>query len=538
MSKFARVNKPTPKPLSFPVQVAQIRQPAVVTTQVKSMRKASETANKTNMAGGKSFQMSDKMEFVTTCAAKLLHTGREGLRMYETEEARTQRLKALIPKVGAEFAAKTALWLRISCGSRSMSHLLGALIAPHCSGELWATDFYSQVVVRPDDMCEIAAAIWKYNGQKRAVQDTKGLTKMKLPNAVKRGFANAFGKFDQYRLAKYANKSVSPNLRSLILLTRPKPNERNEKALAGILAKNLINTDTWEAQMSAAGQSGKSKGDTWTELVQQGKLGQLALLKNLRNIAEHCTNATIMLACAQLTNAEAIRKNGILPAQYIMAYNSIKGCPCEQYIRGCIDAAVEIAAGNVPQIGQKVLIAIDESGSMQDNERESAALFAATLLKSNPNSEVMFFASGARYVTFDRKQSLLQLMASIRQAFGNGGTDFNQIFKTANKAYDTIVILSDNEGWMGSSVGRRGGAPVETMKAYQTKYNIVPTVFSFDLGGDGSLMFREDSIITLAGCSFQVFKLLNILKNDRRMLVDLIDSIEIGKRLPTFEDED
>jgi hypothetical protein len=59
----------------------------------------------------------------------------------------------------------------------------------------------------------------------------------------------------------------------------------------------------------------------------------------------------------------------------------------------------------------------------------------------------------------------------------------------------------------------------------------------FDVGGDGSLMFREDGIILLAGFSFEVFRLLNILKEDRTKLVDVIDKIEIGHPLPRGNEE-
>ena len=47
---------------------------------------------------------------------------------------------------------------------------------------------------------------------------------------------------------------------------------------------------TWEVELSRNGQLAKaeqkSKKDLWTELVTSGKMGYMALLRNLRNILE------------------------------------------------------------------------------------------------------------------------------------------------------------------------------------------------------------------------------------------------------------
>jgi hypothetical protein len=154
------------------------------------------------------------------------------------------------------------------------------------------------------------------------------------------------------------------------------------------------------------------------------------------------------------------------------------------------------------------------------------------MLKANPTAEVMFFATTARYAQFDRRLPLLELTEVIRGSFQRGATDFTQIFKTANRAYDAMVILSDGEGWMS------GGAPVGAHAQYKAQYGCNPTIFSFDLAGDGSLMFREDGIILLAGFSFHVFKLLNLLNQERTKLVDVIDRIQIGQPLNRADDED
>ena len=101
-------------------------------------------------------------------------------------------------------------------------------------------------------------------------------------------------------------------------------------------------------------------------------------------------------------------------------------------------------------------------------------------------------------------------------------------------------MASDNRGGGSAFLARTqgGGAPTASLAAYKRQYGCNPTIFTFDLGGDGALMFREDGIIALAGFSFGVFKLLSILKQDRTKLTDVIDKIEIGKRLPVLGEDD
>jgi hypothetical protein len=371
---------------------------------------------------------------------------------------------------------------------------------------------------------------------------------MKLPRALLRGFARRFNELDEYRLAKYANKSSNPSLKQVLQLCRPDPHKSlnpDQSALyEKLLTNKLVNTETWESQLSAAGQEGKDKGEAWASLVANHKLGPLALLKNLRNIGQNCTTQVVKEACDQLRDAQAIKNCGILPAQYMTAYSALDNSPNNVLLKLAVDDSVEIASGNVPSIGNNVLIAIDESGSMRDAKlTETAAIFAASLLKSNPNADVMFFAKTARYKQFNRKLPIMELIKEIVKDTGSGATDFNAVFNTANKAYDTIVILSDNEGWMGSGYGpefrNAPGAPTASRQSYVNRFSVNPTIFSFDLAGDGSLMFREDSIITIAGNSFLVFKLLSYLKMERTKLVDIVDSVEIGKPMPKFgEDEE
>lgn len=132
----------------------------------------------------------------------------------------------LLAKNDAEFAAKAAIYARTKFGMRSITHLLAGELAKYATGKEWAKSFYEQIVYRPDDMTEIMA--YYFNTQK-----------LKLPNAMKKGFAAAFDKFDGYQLAKYRNANKDLKLVDVVNLIHPKPTDRNREALT-LLVKNEL----------------------------------------------------------------------------------------------------------------------------------------------------------------------------------------------------------------------------------------------------------------------------------------------------------
>jgi len=77
------------------------------------------------------------------------------------------------------------------------------------AGQEWGKNFYDKVVVRVDDMTEILSYYLAYKTSKDSP---------KFPNALKKGFAKAFDKFDGYQLAKYI-KVRTKSLNLLTLLT-------------------------------------------------------------------------------------------------------------------------------------------------------------------------------------------------------------------------------------------------------------------------------------------------------------------------------
>lgn len=232
-------------------------------------RKQEKTINK---AGGEAFTQTPQLELVS-----LLLTSFAGEQFYRRGADTFDRLKELIAACDKEFAAKAAVYARTKFGMRSISHVAASELAKHISAQSWAKDFYNAIIHRPDDMTEILAYHMTSNG--------------KVPNAMKKGMAAAFNKFDTYRLAKYRGENKAVKLVDVVNLVHPKPTEKNAEALKDLVNGKLRVTETWEAALTKAGQSAENdkekaslKREAWASLIRERKLGYFALLRNLRNI--------------------------------------------------------------------------------------------------------------------------------------------------------------------------------------------------------------------------------------------------------------
>lgn len=296
-----------------------------------------------NLAGGEAYQISVHYELVSMLLTSFVQD-----QFYRSSQSIRRCLQVLVEQADAEFAAKAAIYARTEFGMRNITHLLAACIAPRLSGKPWAKQFYERIVHRPDDMGKILAQLGQ-NKSNRA-----------LPNALKKGFAQAFNKFDTYQLAKYKNTGDKVSLTDVLRLVHPSCTDRNKVGLQSLIQGNLKNTDTWESRLSAAGQLAspgarkQAKAQVWRSLLQEKRLGYFALLRNLRNIIEQAPEA-IEAACQQLTNRYLIKKSLVLPFRIDTAYHQLvhpappapshPHIPCRPY---------RPKPPNVPKINQRI----------------------------------------------------------------------------------------------------------------------------------------------------------------------------------------
>lgn len=453
----------------------------------------------TNLAGGKAYRESKELQLVS-----LLLTSFGDDKAYRSADVTFTNLDELIMACDKLFCAKAICYARREFGMRTITHYAASALAKYIGGETWAKDFFAKVVFRPDDMTEIIAC-HQSHGQK-------------LSNSMKKGFASAFGTFTDYQLAKYRGEGNKVKLVDVVNLTHPKQTEKNNGAIGKLVNGTLKAFDTWEVELSAAGNDVEKKKSVWRKLIAEKKLGYFALLRNIRNIVNLQDEELKALALNALLNENAIHKSLVLPFRFATAYKELSSIDAKAM--SAISRACEIACDNVPKLEGKTLIALDVSGSMMGVPSDIASLFAAVLLKSN-DCDLIEFSYDSKYQIVNTDDSLMTIKNNL--PFAGGGTNFISIFETANKKYDRIILLSDMQAWLGYY------SPSAAYNRYKEKYNPDCKMYSIDLAGYGTLQVPEKDVYCLAGFSEKIFDVMKYLEEDKDALLNIINAYNLGQ---------
>lgn len=479
-----------------------------------------------NLAGGEAYEKSPKLQI-----ASILLTNFCKDSFYETESEFIERLCEQYAKLSAEdkiFLAKAAIYARNEFGMRSITHVAANIILDDLKWNRlpWASKFFSSVVARPDDMSEIISYYWR-NG------------KRSLPNSLKKGFAHAFNKFDDYQISKYMMKDKAISLVDIVNMCHPKPTEKNENSLHKLVTNTLKAAATFNNTLSEVGrkaeneeQKAQGKKESWKAFVDKGeKVEMFALLRNLRNIMKDADSETQAKALTLLLDKNRIKKSKIMPFRFLTAikeFQSAKPSLVQQVLRDALDLSVS----NVPIFEGKTLVALDMSGSMfnsyhtcnldPDSPFTKGSIFAAALAKTS-GADLCMFSNNAQYVTdFSKKDSVMSIVDKLHIRALGGGTNFSSVFTliTRDKAeYDRIILITDEQSWIGSTQ--------QGIKEYRRSLQINPKLFMFDLNGHSTLQIPENNCYSIAGFSDKTFDLMKKLEIDPKALIHEIESVEL-----------
>lgn len=466
-----------------------------------------------NFAGGEAYAQNPKLELVSILLTSMLADGH-----YRSGSDTMDRLTTLVQSVDPLFAAKAAIYARDTHGMRSITHVCASNLAKNASGQEWAKRFYCAVVSRPDDMLEILS-YHKSQGNK-------------ISGAMKGGFATAFDKFDSYQLAKYRGEGKAIKLIDVVNLVHPVPTEKNSEALKGLVAGTLKSTETWEAKVSAAGNSEdkeESKKQAWSEMVRGKKLGYLALLRNLNNIMQDAPEV-LDEALASLINPGFIHKSKVFPFQFLVAYKQfVNGNSKEaRKITEALSQAVNISCDNVKELNLagNTLVAVDNSGSMTSpvssskhmQMSELGALCGMVLAKA-VNADIMEFGDYARYIPYRLSEDAMHFAHTFQNKNQVGhGTNFQAVLSTVNKKYDRIIIFSDMQAWVGYRT--------PNLLDFKRKWNADPYIYSVDLAGLGTMQFPENKVCAIAGFSDKIFHTMAQVETDKNALIKEIEAVQ------------
>lgn len=354
---------------------------------------------------------------------------------YESGQSIADRIKALVPHCDPAKVAAMAIEARESQRLRHVPLLLCRELARD-SKRFRVADTLARVIQRADELAEFVSLYW-LDG------------KMPLSAQVKKGLAAAFQKFDEYQLAKY-DRTGKVRLRDVLFLCHAKPKDEAQAALWTRLAQNELATpDTWEVALSG----GADKRETFTRLINEKNLGYMALLRNLRNMADAGVEPSLVFSAL----AEGAEKSKALPFRFVAAARA-----CPQW-EPQIDAAMQVAAAGLRKLPGTTAILVDVSGSMDaklsgksDLNRRDAACALAVLLRSVCES-VRVFSFSDNVVEVPPRAGMA-LIDAIRTSQMNSGTWLGRAVESvrATGKYDRLVVVTDEQSsdMVGRPIGR------------------------------------------------------------------------------------
>ena len=342
---------------------------------------------------------------------------------YEDDQEIGARIHALADQVTLTQLADLAVEARTKFNLRHVPLWLLIALIRRGPGSSLVGDTIAQVIQRADEPGELLSLYWKDG-------------KRPLAKQLQKGLAKALGRFDAYQLGKY-NRDAAVKLRDVLFLAHAKPKDDEQAALWKALADKTLSTpDTWEVALSG----GADKKETFERLIREGQLGYLALLRNLRNMAEAGCDTGLV------RDAIIARKNGahrVLPFRYTAA---ARAAP---QFEPALDQALCEAIAHLPVLDGKTVVLVDVSGSMDaklsarsDLTRADAAATLASIIPG----DLRMFSFSDHIVEVPPRRGMAGVDALLRSQ-SHGGTELGGAIAAINGQipHDRLIVVTDEQ---------------------------------------------------------------------------------------------
>jgi len=499
-----------------------------------------KVATTINHEGEKAFVMTPELELYTAVATAGLSD-----KFYESASAQLARIRALIDRNDPVFVAQLAVYARQSMYLRSIPMVLTVELAKRHQGDSLVARTVSRVVQRADEITELLSYYTLANDRK-GVKKLNGLSKQ-----IQKGLAEAFNRFDAYQFAKYDRDQAAIKLRDALFLTHPVAKDETQQAIFNQIATGTLETPyTWETELSALGQQ-KFASDAakkaafrakWEELIGSGKLGYMALLRNLRNILEAEVDvAHLQLVCATLSDAKQVARSKQLPFRFLAAYRELQSVASgfTAQVLSALESAVEASAASLQGFAAntRVLIACDVSGSMQMpvSPRSKVLLYdigllLGMLLKSRcENVQTGMFGDRWKIVNLPAKGILANVQEFYRRegevGYATNGFLVIHDLIDRKKAVDKVMLFTDAQLW-----NNQGSEHIQTLwNRYRKEIAPRAKLYLFDLAGHGQSpldLTKGQGVHLIAGWSDKIFEVLAAIEAGQSA-VEMIRTIEI-----------
>ena len=359
---------------------------------------------------------------------------------YMDGESVSQEIERLVPLCNPEDVSNLTIEARKLQKLRHTPLFLAVQMCKYEAIKPYVTDVLPQIITRADMLTDFLAMYWKENGANAPIA-----------SCAKKGLAQAFHNFKEYHFAKY-DRDAPVKLRDVMFLVHPKPNGGGGEELLfkKIADRTLTVPETWETMLSA----GRDKKETFTYLIDEGKLGGLAMLRNIRNMVQAGVDRRVIIK-----GLENLKSSMLLPLNFLAAARE-----APMFKRYIEEAMIE-SYKHLPKLSGKTLFIVDVSGSMtekisskSDFSRLDVAKAMAMLACNQCEDFELVCTAGSDWA---RKHKTIQIeypdkgfgiMDQIQNQYrglGNGGIFTRQCLEWCKESFatkfDRIIIFSDSQ---------------------------------------------------------------------------------------------
>lgn len=481
----------------------------------------------TNFEGGLAFNQSPELRLYRMACTSLFGEDK----FYQTAKEHDEDLIRTISEVNdISYLLKLARYVRNEMYLRTIPVVLLAESAFKLMESPKTDNFpgypvreYSPLILRRVDDCTECLAYWL---------DLYGKP---IPNALKRGIADALSNFDEYQLAKYRAEDKEVKLRDVIRLCARhliKDGNAFHKAVEGTLRSE----GTWEVEISSQGNT----KDAWEGILP--RMGLMAILRNLRNMLT--VNVNLESIQAKFTD-KAILNSKQLPFRWYSAWKAIMQpndavFQCTNGISSnLLENAMTLSCQNIPQLSGTTAIFVDHSGSMDTalSQRstveyfEVGAVLGAIAQYICDKSIVGLFGETFDIVHLRKQAGILNNVDILKRTDVGHSTNawkcINQL--NAEKAIvDRIIIITDEQVYNSNKMKNWNTSLYSELVKYRHTINPKIKTYIIDMAGYSTTCTPEDDngVIQIAGWSDKIFDFVNAIEADPKEVLRKIREVE------------
>lgn len=492
-----------------------------------------------NNAGGYVFKVSDKEQL-----ERFLLLGTEGGTYYAKEQQLTQdnakTIIELIKKDGVEVVKTVVEFSTERKAPKADAGIFVLALVASFGDQLSKQAAYRSV----STVCVTSTHLFTFIAN---IQNLRGWSRG-LRNGVAKFYESKNEQQLAYQLVKYRQRNGFTH-RDAMRLAHPKTTNERINSLFKYAVDKIdgLSVDNHLIQTFTMAQTAKESKDL-VPLIESGKLTwemiptellndtdvltmllnfmpMTALIRNLNRysyngLTEGNSEVTQKIA-KRLTNEEEVKKAGIHPVNVINAMKTYekgqgdKGSKTWRPNQKVLDAMAELYELSVKHTeasNKAMLVGCDVSGSMSTpvsgmsmSCSTLAQVLAATLLKVEPNVQVINFDTNTSDFKFGKRSSLSEI---LRYSPNGGGTDCALPIQYALKhklKLDAIVILTDNETWAGRQHA------IQALRDYRKAINPNVKVIEIAMAANPSTQFPADdkNVLRVVGFDNSVLDLIS-----------------------------